>query len=63
MKNLKESLPIKINGINRLNKEKMYKSIENLLTNKKLASVLNASNEKIEIKTYLKTKKLRPIFK
>ena len=54
---LKESRPIKINAINRLNKEKMYQFIEDVLTNKKVTSVLYASNAKIEIKTYLKTKK------
>ena len=54
---LKESRPIKVNAINRLNKEKMSQFIEDVLTNKKLTSVLYASNAKIEIKTYLKTKK------
>ena len=54
---LKESRPLKINSINRLNKEKMYQFIEDVLTNKKLTSVLYASNAKIEIKTYIKTKK------
>ena len=54
---LKEFRPIKGNAINRLNKEKMSQFIEDVLTNKKLTSVLYASNAKIEIKTYLKTKK------
>ena len=54
---LKESRPIKGSAINRLNKEKMYQFIEDVLTNKKLTSVLYASNAKIEIKTYIKTKK------
>ena len=54
---LKESRPLKANTINRLNKEKMYQFIEDVLTNKKLTSVLYASNAKIEIKTYIKTKK------
>lgn len=54
---LKESRPLKINSINRLNKEKMNQFIEDVLTNKKLTSVLYASNAKIEIKTYIKSKK------
>jgi hypothetical protein len=54
---LKESRPIKPNAIRRLNKAKMFQFIEDVLTNKKLTSVLYASNAKIEIKTYLKTKK------
>ena len=54
---LKESRPIKINAIRKLNKNKMYQFIEDVLTNKKLTSVLYASNAKIEIKTYIETKK------
>ena len=54
---LKESRPLKGSSINRLNKEKMLQFIEDVLTNKKLTSVLYASNAKIEIKTYIKTKK------
>ena len=54
---LKESRPLKGSSISRLNKEKMLQFIEDVLTNKKLTSVLYASNAKIEIKTYIKTKK------
>lgn len=54
---LKESRPVKEYAIRRLNKDKMYQFIEDVLTNKKLTSVLYASNAKIEIKTYIKTKK------
>jgi len=54
---LKESRPLKENAINGLNKEKTLQFIEDILTNKKLTSVLYASNAKIEIKTYIKTKK------
>lgn len=54
---LKESRPIKENAIRQLNKNTMHEFIDDVLTNKKLTSVLYASNAKIEIKTYLKTKK------
>ena len=54
---LKESRPLKPHAIRRLNKAKMFQFIEDVLTNKKLTSVLYASNAKIEIKTYLKSKK------
>jgi len=54
---LKESRPIKNISIKRLNKTKMDQFIEDILTNKKLTSVLYPSNAKIEIKTYIETKK------
>ena len=54
---LKESRPIQVRAIKRLNKNKMNQFIEDVLTDKKLTSVLYASNAKIEIKTYLETKK------
>ena len=54
---LKESRPVKENAIRRLKKDKMFQFIEDVLTNKKLTSVLYASNAKIEIKTYIETKK------
>ena len=54
---LKESRPVQAKAIRRLNKNKMNQFIEDVLTDKKLTSVLYASNAKIEIKTYLKTKK------
>ena len=54
---LKESRPVKEHAIRLLNKDKMFQFIEDVLTNKKLTSVLYASNAKIEIKTYIKTKK------
>ena len=54
---LKESRPIQARAIRTLNKKKMNQFIEDVLTDKKLTSVLYASNAKIEIKTYLKTKK------
>ena len=54
---LKESRPIKAKAISRLNRNKMYQFMDDVLTNKDLTSVLYASNAKIEIKTYIKTKK------
>ena len=54
---LKESRPIKNISIQRLNKAKMDQFIEDIMTNKKLTSVLYPSNAKIEIKTYIETKK------
>lgn len=54
---LKESRPIKNISIQRLKKTKMDQFIEDILTNKKLTSVLYPSNAKIEIKTYIETKK------
>ena len=54
---LKESRPVKNASIRRLNKNKMNRFIDDVLTNKKLTSVLYPSNASIEIKTYLKTKK------
>ena len=43
---LKESRPVKEYAIRRLNKDKMYQFIEDVLTNKKLTSVLYASRKK-----------------
>ena len=54
---LKESRPVKEASIKKLNKKKMNQFIEDILTNKRLTSVLYATNAKIEIKTYLRTKK------
>ena len=54
---LKESRPITGKAIRSLNKNKMYQFIEDVLTNRKMTSVLYPSNAKIEIKTYIKTKK------
>ena len=54
---LKESRPVKETTIKKLNKKKMNQFIEDILTNKKLTSVLYATNAKIEIKSYLRTKK------
>mgnify|MGYP006873124009 CR=1 FL=1 len=53
---LKESRPVKNAAIRRLNKNIMNHFIDDILTNKKLTSVLYPSNATIEIKTYLKTK-------
>lgn len=54
---LKESRPLTSKAIRSLNKNKMNQFIEDVLTNKKMTSVLYPSNAKIEIKTYIKTKK------
>ena len=53
---LKQNRPIKSNFINRIKKEKIYQFIEDVLSNKKVTSVLYAPNAKIEIKTYNKIK-------
>ena len=53
---LKQNRPIKSNFLQSLKKEKVYKLIEDVLTNKKVTSVLYASNAKIEIKSYNKIK-------
>ena len=53
---LKQNRPIKSNFISRLRKEKIYQFIEDVLSNKKVASVLYATNAKKEIKAYNKIK-------
>ena len=53
---LKQNRPIKLDFINRIKKEKIYQFIEDVLSNKKVTSVLYASNAKIEIKTFKKIK-------
>ena len=54
---LNESRPIKESSIKGLDNKKMDKFIENVLTDKDLTSILYSTNAKIEIKSYLKTKK------
>ena len=54
---LNESRPIKESSIKRLDHKKLDKFIENVLTDKDLTSILFSSNAKIEIKSYLKSKK------
>jgi hypothetical protein len=54
---LNESRPIQESSIKNLNDEKMDKFIENILTDKDLASILYSTNAKIEIKSYYKAKK------
>ena len=54
---LNESRPIKESSIKRLDNKKMDKFIENILTDKDLTSILYSTNAKIEIKSYLKSKK------
>ena len=55
---LKESRPIEESSIKNLNKKKMNQFIEDILTHKKLTSLLYAAGSKIEIQSYLKTKKI-----
>ena len=54
---LNETRPIKESSIKRLDNKKLDKFIENVLTDKDLTSILFSSNAKIEIKSYLKSKK------
>jgi len=53
---LKQNRPIRLNCINKLKKEKINQFIEDVLCNKKLTSVLYASNAKVEIKAYNRIK-------
>ena len=53
---LKQNRPIKPNYINKLKEEKIHQFIEDVLSNKKLTSVLYASNAKVEIKAYNRIK-------
>ena len=55
---LKESRPLEEASIKNLNNKKMNQFIEDVLTDKKLTSLLYAAGSKIEIKSYLKTKKI-----
>ena len=55
---LKETRPIKESYIKHLNPKKMDKFIEDVLTDKKLTSILYSAGSKIEIKSYLKSKKI-----
>ena len=54
---LKESRPIEESSIKNLNQKKMNQFIEDVLTDKKMTSVLFSTGSKLEIKSYLKTKK------
>ena len=54
---LKESRPVEESSIKKLNTKEMNKFIEDVLTDKKLTSILYNTGSKIEIKNYLKTKK------
>ena len=54
---LKESRPVKESSIKNLNKKEMNQFIEDVLTDKKLTSILYNTGAKVEIKTYFKTKK------
>ena len=54
---LNESRPIKESSIKHLDNKKMDKFIEGILTNKDLTTILYSTNAKIEIKSYLKSKK------
>ena len=54
---LNESRPIQESSIKRLDDKKMDKFIENVLTDKDLTSILYSTNSKMEIKSYLKSKK------
>ena len=54
---LNQNRPIRANFLQSLKQEKIYKLIEDVMTNKKLTSVLYASNAKLEIKTYNKITK------
>lgn len=53
---LKESRPVKETFIRKLNPKKMNQFIDDILTDKKLTSILYATNADIEIKTYKKSK-------
>lgn len=54
---LKESRPVEESTIKNLNKKKMSQFIEDVLTDKKLTSILYNTGSKAEINFYLKTKK------
>ena len=54
---LKESRPLEESSIKNLNNKKMNQFIEDILTDKKLTSLLYATSSKNEIKSYLKTQK------
>ena len=54
---LNESRPIKESSIKNLDVKKMDKFIEGVLTDKDLTSLLYSTNAKIEIKSYIKSKK------
>ena len=54
---LKESRPIEESSIKNLNQKKMNQFIEDVLTDKKMTSILFSTGSKIEIKSYLKAKK------
>ena len=54
---LKESRPIEESSIKNLNQKKMNQFIEDVLTDKKMTSVLFSTGSKLEIKSYLKAKK------
>lgn len=54
---LKESRPLEESSIKNLNQKKMNQFIEDILTDKKLTSILYSAGSKIEIKSYLKSKK------
>ena len=55
---LKQYRPIKSNFMINLKKGKINKFIDDVLSNKRLTTVLYASNADLEIKTYNKTKKI-----
>ena len=54
---LNESRPIKESSIKHLDDKKMDIFIEGILTDKDLTTILYSTNAKIEIKSYLKSKK------
>ena len=54
---LKESRPIKETSIKKLEPKRMHQFIDDVLTDKKLTSILYATNTNIEIKAYKKLKK------
>ena len=54
---LKQNRPLRSNFINHIKKEKVNQFIEDVLSNKRITSVLYASNADIEIKTYNQIKK------
>jgi hypothetical protein len=54
---LKESRPVNESSIKNLNQKKMNQFIEDVLTDKKLTSILYSTGSKTEIKSYLKSPK------
>ena len=54
---LKESRPVNESSIKNLNQKKMNQFIEDVLTDKKLTSILYSTGSKTEIKSYLKSQK------